>query len=32
MGYIGEQKIDVIIAKDPSRPIEQAALRDGVEL
>lgn len=32
MDYIGEQKIDVIIAKDPSRPIEQAALRDGVEL
>ena len=30
--YIGEQKIDVIIAKDPNRYIEQEALRNGVEL
>jgi len=30
--YIGEQKIDVILAKDPNRRIEQVALRDGVEL
>lgn len=29
---IGEQKIDVIIAKDSSRPIEQVALRDGIKL
>ncbi len=29
---LGEQKIDVVIAKDKSRPIEQVALRDGVEL
>ena len=30
--YIGEQKIDVIIAKDSNRYIEQEALRNGVEL
>jgi hypothetical protein len=30
--YIGEQKIDVVIAKDPNRLIEQVAKRDGVEL
>jgi len=30
--YIGEQKIDVIIAKDPNRYIEQEALRNGVKL
>lgn len=29
---IGEQKIDVVLAKDSSRLIEQVALRDGVEL
>lgn len=29
---IGEQKIDVVIAKDPDRSIEQAAQRDGIEL
>ncbi len=29
---IGEQKIDVIIAKDKSRIIEQVALRDGIKL
>ena len=30
--YIGEQKIDVVLAKDKNRLIEQVALRDGVEL
>lgn len=30
--YIGEQKIDVILAKDKSRLIEQEALKYGVEL
>lgn len=30
--YIGEQKIDVIMAKDKNRLIEQVAIRDGVEL
>ncbi len=30
--YIGEQKVDVVLAKDSSRLIEQVALRDGVEL
>ena len=30
--YIGEQKIDIIIAKDKDRLIEQEALRDGIEL
>lgn len=30
--YIGEQKIDVIVAKDRSRLIEQEALMYGVEL
>ena len=30
--YLGEQKIDIVIAKDSSRLIEQVALRDGVEL
>jgi predicted nucleotidyltransferase len=30
--YIGEQKIDVILAKDSSRLIEQEALKYGVEL
>ena len=30
--YIGEQKIDVIIAKDKNRLIEQEALRHGVVL
>lgn len=29
---IGEQKIDVIIAKDKTRLIEQEALRTGIEL
>ncbi len=29
---IGEQKIDVIIAKERRRTIEQVALRDGIEL
>lgn len=29
---IGEQKIDVVIAKDKSRLIEQEALKNGVEL
>jgi len=30
--YIGEQKIDVVIAKDKNRLIEQEALKRGVEL
>jgi len=30
--YIGEQKIDVVMAKDKNRLIEQVALRDGIEL
>ena len=30
--YIGEQKVDVIVAKDKTRLIEQEALRHGVEL
>ena len=30
--YIGEQKIDVILAKDKSRLIEQEALKYGVKL
>jgi len=30
--YIGEQKIDAIMAKDDNRLIEQVAIRDGVEL
>lgn len=30
--YIGEQKIDAIIAKDTNRLIEKEALRTGVEL
>ena len=30
--YIGEQKIDVILAKDRNRLIEREALQNGVEL
>ena len=30
--YIGEQKIDIIIAKDKSRLIEQEAIKNGVRL
>ncbi len=30
--YIGEQKIDVVLAKDSSRLIEQEALKYGVKL
>ncbi len=30
--YIGEQKIDVIMAKDASRLIEQEAIIKGIEL
>ncbi|MDQ7068662.1 MAG: nucleotidyltransferase domain-containing protein [Sulfurimonas sp.] len=30
--YIGEQKIDAVMAKDENRLIEKIALRDGVEL
>ena len=30
--YIGEQKIDVIVAKDKNKLIEQEALKYGVEL
>jgi len=30
--YIGEQKVDVVIAKDKSRLIEQEALKYGIQL
>jgi len=30
--YIGEQKVDVVMAKDKNRLIEKVAIRDGVEL
>ncbi len=30
--YIGEQKVDVVIAKDPNRLIEQEAIKTGIEL
>jgi len=30
--YIGEQKIDAIMAKDATRLIEKVAMRDGIEL
>jgi hypothetical protein len=30
--YIGEQKIDVVLAKDKNRLIEQEALKYGVKL
>ncbi|MFA6136938.1 MAG: nucleotidyltransferase domain-containing protein [Sulfurimonas sp.] len=30
--YIGEQKIDAILAKDENRLIEKVATRDGIEL
>ena len=30
--YIGEQKIDVVLAKDKNRLIEQESLREGIEL
>ena len=30
--YIGEQKIDIIIAKDKNRLIEQEAIKNGVRL
>ena len=30
--YIGEQKIDVVIAKDKNRLIEKIAIKDGIEL
>ncbi|MCK4840327.1 MAG: nucleotidyltransferase domain-containing protein [Methylococcales bacterium] len=30
--YIGEQKIDVVMAKDESRLIEQEALKYGIKL
>lgn len=29
---LGEQKIDVVIAKDKNRSIEQVALKEGIEL
>jgi len=29
---LGDRKIDVVLAEDPSRPIEQAALQEGIEL
>ena len=31
-GYIGEQKIDTVMAKSKTRLIEQVALRDGIIL
>ncbi|MFI3120574.1 MAG: nucleotidyltransferase domain-containing protein [Methylococcaceae bacterium] len=31
-GALGEQKIDVVIAKDPSRAIEKQAIATGIEL
>jgi len=30
--YIGEQKIDAVMAKDETRMIEKVARRDGIEL
>jgi predicted nucleotidyltransferase len=30
--YLGEQKIDVVMAKDTNRLIEQVAIRNGVEI
>ena len=30
--YLGEQKIDVVMAKDTNRLIEKEALRTGIEL
>jgi predicted nucleotidyltransferase len=30
--YIGEQKVDTVIAKDSNRPIEQEAIKNGVNL
>jgi predicted nucleotidyltransferase len=30
--YIGEQKVDAVMAKDETRLIEQIAIRDGIEL
>lgn len=30
--YIGEQKIDAVMAKDPHRLIEQEAIKTGIEL
>ena len=32
MEYLGERKIDVVIAKDKNRLIEQEALKNGVKL
>jgi predicted nucleotidyltransferase len=29
---LGEQKIDIVVARDAKRSIEQVALRDGIEL
>jgi len=29
---LGEQKIDVILEKDPEREIEKIALKEGIEL
>ncbi|WP_054683144.1 nucleotidyltransferase domain-containing protein [Rhodothermus marinus] len=29
---LGDRKIDVVLAEDPSRPIEQVALQEGIEL
>ena len=30
--YLGEQKIDVVFAVDRNRPIEQVAIKEGIEL
>jgi len=32
MRSLGERKIDVVVQKDPERPIERVALKEGVEL
>ena len=32
MKGLGERKVDVVIQKDPERPIERVALKEGVEL
>ena len=29
---LGEQKIDIIVSKNPSREIEKVALKEGIEL
>jgi predicted nucleotidyltransferase len=29
---LGEQKIDIVLSQDKNRPIEQVALKEGIEL